>query len=584
MLIVSFVSRPRVAAETRQMVHGITYAMRWDFWGFTWGDMAEASSYMVQPWTYLRALGLYKPKDASWGLDYITAGSMRAANYNNGFTTKGVAKAEITWLPKFLRLTKDEIDDNVTNAWFWFCNDQIKKLVNFFKNASLAGLLVYISVFSLVDMTASQDFVSSLFGSVRRLALVGGIVAGITYMIRESVESTQWAKDLRKRRRFFGAMKNQAFFDEVKEGPHAVPNPFDILIENRYGNKDLGAYNDYIDYHVGNSDFLELVDLMAPSYATYPEFFRDMSAKHIVETLIVDDFSGRFLEQGQQGRWHVADLETAIYFAKKTLASRSMRLFGTILKETRHLISVMRYGIYRNDDIAILSGSFLKDLTTKFLDAGIGKKSAAPPTAGLARPTPMEPLYGEDGVTALRWKEPVRNDQKPIIKKPSPVSSAPASRAKHVPRKPRKNLVVPKEPKEGAWIVSGEMVEGNVDGYWYVGKVEQITAHGNHLIKFGDGDEGFYDEYQIRRPVPFAVGDPVQVLVEEPDNDSEDDDDSDNDRIFDNATIVSIEKSGDITVEIEETTERRTVASTKLRRKIVGQIRKKPEHSYNGYG
>jgi hypothetical protein len=57
---------------------------------------------MTQPWATLRALGLYKQKDAVWGIDYITSGSMRGANNDNGFqvstyTERERLRAEESW-------------------------------------------------------------------------------------------------------------------------------------------------------------------------------------------------------------------------------------------------------------------------------------------------------------------------------------------------------------------------------------------------------------------------------------------------------------------------------------------------------
>ena len=514
MLILSWIPKPKVEAESRQMVHGITYAMRWDMWGFTWYDMRRASTVMVRPWNYLRSLGLYKPRDASWGLDWWTSSSMRAANKNNGFGDEDVAKAEIfpDLVPMAFQLSDDEVEElsGITNGWFWYCNDQIALFLKHLKKATLYGFLGYISLFTLLGLVARQGLATPFFGSVRRLACICGIVGLIYYATQRSVDSTQWAKDLKARRRFFGVMANQNFFDEVKDGLQVLPNRQDVLIENRYGYKDLQSYNDYIDYHPGNSRFLKAVDAVVPWYNEYPEVLKEASVKYITETVLAN--SGRFLEQGQKGRWHLADLETSLYFTKKILAGRSMGLVGTILKETRHLLSVMRYGVYRETDLAFLAAPFLKDLTKKFLTACIGEKSKDSSTANMIRPPTMKPEYAEDGTTVLRWKRPVEAEPKKLISAKSMVSKKPSSSAKHVPRA-RRGKFVPTEPHDGAWIMEGDMVEGKVKTHWYVGKIDEISAHGNHHINFLDGDEGYYDEYQIRRPVPFAVGQHVQVFV-----------------------------------------------------------------------
>ena len=99
---------------------------------------------MVRPFTYLRALGLWKPRGAVWGLDYFTSSTMRAAGNNNGFSIGEVDDAEITWLPKFLRMRRDEIETGVSNAWFWFMSDQIEKVLKILKKGASISILFYL--------------------------------------------------------------------------------------------------------------------------------------------------------------------------------------------------------------------------------------------------------------------------------------------------------------------------------------------------------------------------------------------------------------------------------------------------------
>ena len=46
---------------------------------------------MRQPWAALRALGIYKPKDAEWGWDFISEVSMRIAIGDTGYSTEDYA-------------------------------------------------------------------------------------------------------------------------------------------------------------------------------------------------------------------------------------------------------------------------------------------------------------------------------------------------------------------------------------------------------------------------------------------------------------------------------------------------------------
>ena len=192
---------------------------------------------------------------------------------------------------------------------------------------------------------------------------------------------------------------------------------------------------------------------------------------------------------------------------------------------------------------------------------------------GFARPPAMKPTYAEDGVTVLRWKEPAPVETKPAMKTRGKTGLAPESSAKRNARTPRSKFV-PKEPHEGAWILQGEMVEAKLKKNWYAGKVKEISAHGNHLVKFNDGDESFHDEYQIRRVVPWSVGETVEILIS----------DDGTTEVHHTAFIVSIGKDGNITSETVKDKEIRTDHPSKLRRPVTTVVKEKPGHSYSTYG
>jgi hypothetical protein len=519
---------------------------------------------MVRPFTYLRALGLWKPRGAVWGLDYFTSSTMRAAGNNNGFSIGEVDDAEITWLPKFLRMRRDEIETGVSNAWFWFMSDQIEKVLKILKKGASISILFYMAVFGVAGVISTKSvnsFGPSFFVSIRRVAIICAIVVGILYTVRSTVNSTQWAKDLKARRRFSNTMANQVFFDEIKEGPTSFPNTNDVLIENRYGYKDLYAYNHMVDYHPGNQKFRAHVDAVAISYASYPDNFKEASAKYIAETVIVSD--GRFMEQGQEARWHWAGLETAVYLTKKALASRSMRVVGAVLEEARHLTSEMRYGVYRKADLAFLSATFLKELTQKMLTACIGKAPAPASTAKMARPPKTKPEYADDGVTVLSWKVPVAADPKPLIQSPRLISAAPESPAKHVPRSPRSKFV-PKEPKRGAWIKAGDEVEVKESKNWYQGKVETISAHGNFKVALKDWHTAYFEQYDIRSFFPYKAGEKVGIFVRE----------TEDKRIYEDGLIIGTEKNGNYSVKATASGLIRLLAPNLLRRKAYGGAKK----------
>ena len=136
--IITFAPRPLERGETRMLGLGGSYSMRWDMWGHTLNDFENASATMVQPWTTLRALGLYKPKGSEWGWDFISQHSMRAANNNNGYYTPSDTEATLMSLPKLFMvdvndMSPREVFQALTMKWKqWAMYANIAVLISYF--------------------------------------------------------------------------------------------------------------------------------------------------------------------------------------------------------------------------------------------------------------------------------------------------------------------------------------------------------------------------------------------------------------------------------------------------------------------
>jgi len=172
MLILTFVPRPQTKAESRQLSQGITFSLRWDMWGHTLYDLAHADTRMRQPWATLRALGLYKPKDAVWGVDYVSSAIMRMANEDNGFRLDELdtflERGAFHWLPQFLngKVTEGE-------GWHGFLLDTLKRCLEFIGNVNVIVLSVYIvGLVVLAVVTPKKCGIPEVVNSLLRTGIV----------------------------------------------------------------------------------------------------------------------------------------------------------------------------------------------------------------------------------------------------------------------------------------------------------------------------------------------------------------------------------------------------------------------------
>ncbi len=289
MLILTFVPQPRTRAESRQMAQGITFSLRGDMWGHTLDDLANANTRMTQPWATLRALGVYKQRDAAWGVDYVNGASMRIANTDNGFREDELPdfmEEGLGILPKFLY---GEIDTE-TEGWREFYLSTLLKCEEFIKTVNVVAHGAYMLLQSLVMVVGLA--MGGRGGSLRRfgwvivrLVITHAIVYALYLASIEHVDNTQWARDITAGRRFTNPFYK---YDDEFDGLTAWPHRNDVLIETRYKTEALAMYNDYVMAHPGNREWKPLLDSMAPLYVNYsglPPIFRERLAEHIVSSM-----------------------------------------------------------------------------------------------------------------------------------------------------------------------------------------------------------------------------------------------------------------------------------------------------------
>jgi len=509
MLILTFVPKPQSHSESRQMSQGITFSLRWDMWGHTLYDLADAKNRMSQPWATLRALGLYKPKDAEWGLDYITSSSHRIANEDNGFREDQLEEylesGGFPLLPKFLHGEMGEDD-----KWLDYYFRTVVRCEVFFKFASYFGFIFYFSAQALILITrvalkreSKRSSLRRFFWSIVPFLITHGILYGLYKMSIQHVDGTQWAKDITANRRYTNPFTIAV--PDAYEGPSVYPHREDVLFETRYKSSFLAMYNDFVMGHPGNRQWKELLESTAPLYVSYkglPKIFLEHLPEFMVSS--IESQQRRFLFQKGKSRWIKLSKDDALEYNGRQLRIHSNKVLRHIYQELEFLMSECISGHFRDLAMTIYDiYPYLHDLADRLL--AIEDEKLNP--SFVREPSESEADSPSRSTSLLR-----RSMKLPL----------PATNAKFV-RRPSILHVgeLPGEPEAGAWRSDGDIIEarykvkGSKRPMWYWAKLIEIHDSGWHHIEFDDGERKYVKVDEVRAYMPFDIGEKLEVWMDD---------------------------------------------------------------------
>jgi hypothetical protein len=520
MFILTFAPKPREAAESRRFSQGITFSLRWDMWGHTWDDLTRATELMNQPWATLRSLALYKPKGSAWGIDWFTGALMRIEARETGFNGETMEQfqewGQLKCLPVFLQ--EQDLDPDDKDVWIDYATGTLGKVKSFMNLTTYFVIGVY-GALSALAATFWGNHNVFFFPSVR-VGIFTGLALGFYTALCRHVDSTQWAADIRGHRRYTFSMGSELAFGVKSQGITTLPHRNDVLIETRFGSRNFYMYNDFIDGHPGNRNFLSLVEAASHTFASYPLVLQEASARHIVESVLTS--SSRFLEQGAHGAWYVNDFEEAMAYTKSVLVRKSWPVVGKILQELRYIISEFRFGKFRDTMLAQKQmAPFLKKLEKRIISVVLGESLRT-----------ERDLKSGDSTNLLQSKSPI-SPTKQSTYRPKSLVQLPRSHATETMRYLSSNQFVAKEPEPGAWFSTGSLVEVFTDGYWFIGDVDRVSPFAAYYVTFPDGGEDFFSTEFVRVFEPYHVGEEVQVCL-----------DSDFDCDYEDCEIVSVQDDG----------------------------------------
>lgn len=413
------------------------------------------------------------------------------ANEDNGFRRdeldEFLERGGFPFLPQFLqgKVSDEENWHEYLIRTFLLCKEFLFKVCCYF-----IVLPMLTSLFS-----RSKPRIVSFFGTSIRISTLAGIAFLSFEGAKHYVDNTGWAMDIKASRRYASTAAVEALFAGPVSGPTTFPTKYDVLIETRYGSKQLHMYNDFIDGHPGNRVFLDLLPKAAEVFTEYPFEFQEAAAQYIIGQMLTT--GARFLHQAPYGEWRLMDSDAATSYVKKKLAKKSSKINEYVSKEIRFLISDQKYGIYRDYVMTALDlVPFLESLGEKLI-TGVKPR---PKRNDQIRPD----LDNEQGASTYLF---VRTFSLPTIgsfetptrwnRRPFPASA-----------------VEGQEPFEGAWLKEGDLVDGLIDEYRFMGTITHVTAHGSYHISYPDGDDNWNDSYEISPFVRYHLGENLEVLVE----------------------------------------------------------------------
>jgi hypothetical protein len=402
-----------------------------------------------------------------------------------------IEKGGVYFLPRWLQHFK--IDWDAGHVWVQYISGTQKLCEAFFLNASRVGVAAYLLVTLVSAVLIPRK--NGLLNPCLRLMVLLSVAYGLYQWAKAHVDETGWAKDIRGGRRY----STTANYDlaaysnfDLPYGPSTYPTKHDVLIESRYGSKELEMYNDFIPLgHPANRIYRTLLEQMGhPSIAQYGLNLQNAVAKSIQDEIHAK--KGRFLVQGADGFW-MWPYDILPVIRKELMLDSKPPIVRELDQTARFIESDYKYGVFRDSALSFRHSIPYVNAIRSYLIDGITKKKHFEMPEGKPRAVPISRTTLKVGAVSLSSSKPIEVEQ------PS--------------REP-----IREPPHVGAWIKEGDVIEVYDEDYWFFGHCMFVTAKGRYYVKYPDGSTETIDEYSIR---PFAgnymIGEELECWVPEQD-------------------------------------------------------------------
>jgi hypothetical protein len=396
LFILSFLARPNLGtSDTRQLSRGTYFHQKWLMWGHTYQDLLDPTKSMRTPFSVLRCLSLWKPPGYRWGYDLVTATFMRFANAqleDEDLPTRFVGRLDQLGFPEWLRGRVLE-DVNQKEAWTTFIGETIDNTLRFVKGVAALYLSCYAVMVGFACAVASRRTAYSgrsvALAATRRVLLLVGSIAVLSYWICHRVQTSEWAFRIRTGRtlmRAFPASANLRSSDRlgISSGPTTMPHRNDVLLGTRFDAKFLGSYDRWLDFHPGNLVLRESLQLLAPAYVTWTgsAALQESILRHVQEEIRQQNGGGtRILQQDHStGNWRVLTAPESREALHEELASSGNEVVSMMRKELDYAIADCRFGVKRGSALARLGLGLLWHLKKRILRSDEFDFSSKQPT------------------------------------------------------------------------------------------------------------------------------------------------------------------------------------------------------------
>ncbi len=354
LFIITFSPRPLdMDVETRMLGQGGSYSLRKDMWGHTLDDYEHSTTKIKQPWSTLRALGIWKPSNSEWGYDWISQNSMRLANLDTGYYQNQLmefARAGHLGLPKFLAPVVDE-----ETQWRDYFHDTVKLWedimykATIIVNVSYFALAVFIGITLTVVRRKKDDSsvspIKSAMASVFRVAVLDGLIVILTLWSLHRTGNSKWGQAIRSR-----TLYGSPFSEPIQDQPQD-PNPnlavvsfADVLISDKF---DISYLNtdgvNLLDFQGGNMNLKSKLKGAASMVQNLNEKDRERLVESVYDGLKREG-SRCLLYHDEYAEWLVLSDDDSTKYISKALHLEADPLMASLEMEGRFLISNAKHG------------------------------------------------------------------------------------------------------------------------------------------------------------------------------------------------------------------------------------------------
>ncbi len=344
--IITFSPKRMERGETRMLGQGGSYSTRWDMWGHNLRDLENASVAVIQPWSTLRALGMYKPKNAEWGWDFLSQMSMRCATFGTGFESIEDFMGIVT-VPRVFLVDFDETKIPSFSEYFRACIDMWRTWALLVNKIAVASYVTFFSAIGVVALSFSTSFSKKVFRGVFwatiRVTIQYMLISLLAYYIYEFwVRESPWAQEIRNGTYMKAPYMVNEKIESLIEREAVVIDQSSILITDRYNFKFLNALTDAPKYHPGN---MKLDSEIRGAEETFR--FLNSEDKRILANTIVDnafESGSNFVVHNDDAIWVPLTLNEARSYVAKELYLQDNPLFASLERESSFLLSTNRYG------------------------------------------------------------------------------------------------------------------------------------------------------------------------------------------------------------------------------------------------